>query len=47
MKSPIPIRENTLRKKTVRIMTTVSFFKQWMSIATKDFIPEKRKVCFW
>jgi len=46
MKSPIPIRENTLRKNRVREITPVSFFKQWMRIPTKDFRPWFRGIIF-
>lgn len=39
MKSWRPIRANTLRQKTVRIMTSESFFTDWIRAPTIVFSP--------
>lgn len=41
MKSWRPMRAKTLRQKTVRIMTSESFFTDWMSAPTIVFSPRR------
>lgn len=42
MKSCRPIRANTLRQNTVKIMTSASFLTDWMSAPTMVFSPDNK-----
>lgn len=43
MKSCKPMRANTLRQNTVRIMTSDSFFTDWISAPTMVFKPKQER----